>query len=167
MITKYPIKNFVDKINDPSEIPAKISKGVIETVNNFVESHRSLDESAASYKPEPQKWSKKEILGHLIDSASNNHQRFVRAQYLNSTELISYEQNEWVQIQQYNKRSWKELVELWKSYNQHLAHIIAEIPTRYLDLTFTIGSNEPVSLGYIIVDYLGHMQHHIDQIDKK
>jgi hypothetical protein len=167
METKYPIKNFVEQIDDVSEIPVKIPEGIIKTINHFVEHYAAMEEDAASRKPEPNKWSAKEILGHLIDSAANNHQRFVRAQHLNLTELVSYEQNEWVRIQKYNERTWKSLLLFWQSYNHHLAHIISGIPLEYLNLSFTVGSSEPVTLGYIIADYLGHMQHHLDQIEKE
>ncbi|MGE5797656.1 MAG: DinB family protein [Ignavibacteria bacterium] len=167
MNTKYPIKKFVDKINDISEIPEKISSGIIQTIEYFVNNFGNKNEVLTSFKPDPQKWSCKEILGHLIDSAANNHQRFVRAQYENSNSLISYEQVEWVKIEKYNERSWKELLLFWQSYNLHLAHILSKMPLQYLKLPFIIGSNEPVTLGYIITDYLGHMQHHIDQIEKK
>jgi hypothetical protein len=167
MKTKYPIKNFVDEINEISEIPYKISAGIGKTVDHFVQKFQNINDSDASAKADPQKWSCKEILGHLIDSAANNHQRFVRAQYENSNTLISYEQTEWVKIEKHNERSWKELLLLWQSYNLHLAHIVSKIPLQYLNISFIIGSNETVTLGYIITDYLGHMQHHIDQIEKK
>jgi hypothetical protein len=157
----------VDKINEYSEIPKKIPDGIRKTVEDFIKRFENKNDSAASAKPDPQKWSAKEIIGHLIDSAANNHQRFIRAQYENSNILISYEQNEWVKIEKHNERNWKELVLLWKSYNLHLAHIISKIPHQYLNSTFTTGSGEPVTLGYIIVDYLGHIQHHIAQIEKK
>ncbi|HVO73073.1 MAG TPA: DinB family protein [Ignavibacteriaceae bacterium] len=165
--TKYPIRHFAEPINEVSEIPDKISNGIRKTVEDFILKFQNLGEIDASAKPNPDKWSIKEILGHLIDSAANNHQRFVRAQYENSNKLISYEQNEWVKIEKHNDRSWKELIFLWQFYNLHLAHLISKMPQIYLSRSFTIGSDEPVGLGYIIIDYLGHMQHHIDQIEKK
>jgi hypothetical protein len=167
MKTNYPLKNFADEINDSSEIPKKIPDGIRKTVEDFVYRFQDKDDSDASVKPDPQKWSCKEILGHLIDSAANNHQRFIRAQYENSNILISYEQNEWVKLERHNERSWKELIALWQSYNLHLAHIISGIPLQYLNLSFKTGSDKPVTLGYIIVDYLGHLHHHIAQIEKK
>jgi hypothetical protein len=164
MQTKYPIRNFVDRIDNIYEIPKKIPEGIIKTVNNFVEHYAGMDEHAASLKPEPNKWSPKEIVGHLIDSASNNHQRFVRAQHQDLKELVSYEQNEWVRVQRYNARSWRSLLLLWQSYNHHLAHVISGISPEHLNLSFIVGI-EPVTLGYIIVDYLGHVQHHLNQIE--
>src|SRR5437764_8545226 len=70
------------------------------------------------------KWSPKEIIGHLIDSASNNHQRFVRAQFTDDLIFAGYEQDAWVSVQQYGRESWPLLVQLWKSFNLHLAHVM-------------------------------------------
>jgi hypothetical protein len=166
MKTKYSIERFVDKIDDLSTIPEKFSNGISKTVEDFAVRFEHLEEATASQKSRPDKWSRKEILGHLIDSASNNHQRFVRVQYLKDLNLPSYEQIEWVNIQQYSLRTWKELLTLWKSYNFHLAHIIRHMPTECLQTAITIGSGEPVTLGYVVVDYLGHMQHHLRQIEQ-
>jgi hypothetical protein len=167
MQTKYPIERFVDTIENPSAIPEKIAGGIRKTVEDFAERFKNLDEVMASEKSKPDKWSQKEILGHLIDSAANNHQRFVRAQYMKTTNFLSYEQIEWVSIQQYNSRTWKELLTLWKSLNFHLAHIISHMPPECLQSLYTIGSGEPVTIGYIVVDYLGHIQHHLRQIERK
>src|SRR5438105_3736271 len=83
----------------------------------------SYPEEQASVKASPAKWSKKEIIGHLIDSASNNHQRFVRMQIENNLSLPQYRQNEWVNAQQYNSRNWIDLVKFWLIYNTHILHI--------------------------------------------
>jgi hypothetical protein len=164
MKTKYPINHFVDNTEDQSAIPGKIADGIRKTVEDFTERLGNLDEAKASEKSKPDKWSRKEILGHLIDSASNNHQRFVRAQYLKNVNLPDYAQMEWVTIQQYNSRTWKELLLFWKSYNLHLAHIIDHMPVECLQISCTLGSNEPTTIGYIMSDYLGHIQHHLRQI---
>ena len=166
MKAKYPIERFVDKIDGLSTIPEKIADGIRKTVEDFVVRLERLEESTASQKLQPDKWSRKEILGHLIDSAANNHQRFVRVQYVKDLNSPSYEQIEWVNIQQYGLRSWKELLTLWKSYNYHLAHIIKHMPTDCLLISCTIGSGELVTIGYVVVDYLGHLQHHLRQIEQ-
>jgi hypothetical protein len=166
MKTKYPIEQFVDEIEDMSAIPEMISNGIRKTVEDFVGRLENLDEAKASQKFRPDKWSRKEILGHLIDSASNNHQRFVRAQYLKDANFISYEQKEWVNIQRYGSRSWKDLLGFWRSYNLHLAHIIEHMPIECLKVSAVLGSYGQVTIGYLVVDYLGHMQHHIRQIDQ-
>jgi hypothetical protein len=165
MKTKYPIEHFVDTLEDQSKIPIKIAEGIRKTVEDFTRRFNILDNQKASKKSQPDKWSKKEILGHLIDSASNNHQRFVRAQYLKTVNLPSYEQKDWVDIQQYSSRTWQELLEFWGSYNYHLAHIINHMSIESLQISCNIGSGEPLPIGYIVVDYLGHMQHHLRQIE--
>ena len=115
-------------------------------------------------KPSPGKWSKIEILGHLVDSASNNHQRFVRVQYVADYWGPEYLQDDWVRIQAYNNRDWCEIVELWKYYNLHLADIIKRIPDDKLKVMFRIGSKDPVSLEFVANDYLRHLKHHLGQI---
>ena len=166
MKTKYPIEHFIDTLEYPSTIPGKIADRIRKTVEDFSDRFDNLDETKASQKTQPDKWSRKEILGHLIDSAANNHQRFVRAQYLKTMNLPSYEQKEWVNIQQYSSRAWKEILVLWKSYNFHLAHILDHMPAGCLQIPCTIGSSEPLTIGYIVVDYLGHLQHHLRQIEQ-
>ena len=166
MKTKYPIERFVDSLEDPAVIPAKIAGGIRMTVEDFAARFENLDEAKASHKSQPDKWSRKEILGHLIDSASNNHQRFVRAQYSKDTNFLPYEQMSWVNIQKYNSRTWKELLTLWKSYNFHIAHVVENMPVDCLQLSCKIGTGDPVTIAYVIVDYLGHIQHHLRQIEQ-
>lgn len=124
---------------------------------------------------ENNKWSKKEILGHLIDSASNNHQRFVRVQFTNDLFFPGYDQNEWVRIQDYQSANWHSLVELWKDFNFHIIHILNRIPDEELNKKrvnhnlnqiawMEIPASEPVTLEYFIRDYFGHMRHHLNQL---
>jgi hypothetical protein len=123
-----------------------------------------IGEQEASQRPAPGKWSAKEILGHLIDSASNNHQRFVRAQEGESLTFPKYEQDHWVRVQDYNATSWPELIELWRLYNRHLAHVIERIPTEALQIPCHILPNEKVTLGFLVEDYVVHMRHHLGRI---
>ncbi len=109
------------------------------------------------------KWSPKEIIGHLIDSASNNHQRFVRGQLENSLFLLGYEQEKWVAVQNYKSEEWKFLVGFWKSFNTHLLHAVAGISAEGLQYEHILqGKN--VTLEFIATDYLEHMKHHLNQI---
>ena len=110
------------------------------------------------------KWSRKQILGHLVDSAANNHQRFVRAQDGPALHLPGYAQEHWVASQHYNQRPWEQLIALWCAYNRHLAHVIAQIPERLRSVPCQIGGSESVTLGHIARDYVGHLQHHLRQI---
>ena len=134
-----------------------------------------IDEKMASPKPNPDKWSKKEIIGHLIDSASNNHQRFVRVQFKDDLIFEGYVQDDWVKVQDYQGRRWSDLVEVWYSYNNHLVDVIANIPTSVLELERakhnlhkiafkTIPQKQPTTLDYFISDYIVHLEHHLMQI---
>jgi hypothetical protein len=123
----------------------------------------AISEEAAGTRVGPGSWSKKEILGHLIDSASNNHQRFVRLQFDQLLGMPAYQQNDWVRAQNYGGREWCDLVELWIAYNRHLAHVI-----RHLDVNATEhvwkAPGKDYTLEYLIEDYLGHLRHHLEQI---
>jgi len=112
-------------------------------------------------KPDPHEWSKKEILGHLIDSAANNHQRFVRAVNKVADQFPTYDQDGWVRIQRYNEMPWSFLVTFWSAYNSHLCHIIECIPKDAESSPCNIGKEEPVTLEFVVRDYLRHLQHHL------
>jgi len=124
----------------------------------------SISESESSTRPAPDKWSKKEILGHLIDSASNNHQRFVRAQLSSEIRLPEYEQDRWVRAQSYQTESWENIVELWKTFNLPLRHVVVKIPVDKIDSLCFIGEDEPVTLELLFSGYVKHMKHHLQQI---
>lgn len=110
-------------------------------------------------------WSKKEILGHLIDSAANNHQRIARAACgAAPVTLPGYEQNDWVRAQGYREADWAGLVAFWSAYNLHLGHIIERVPREALSTLCKIGDHAPVSLEFVIQDYLGHMEHHLKDL---
>jgi len=124
----------------------------------------ALTEERASEKPFADKWSLKEILGHLVDSAANNHQRFVRMQERPDIGSFSYEQEHWVASQQYQRRSWPELVELWYHFNRHLAHVIAKIDPASLSHTCDMDYPAPATLRFVVEDYIRHVRHHLGQI---
>ena len=157
-----------------------------ENMDDFIDAFRRLlkhsavalltiSEADAARRPAPDKWSAKEIVGHLIDSASNNHQRFVRAQFQDDLVFDGYDQDAWVAAQQYQEASWPALVELWRAYNLHLARVMAATPeaTRLRETrrhTFhqiawqTIPEDEPATLDYFMRDYVDHLRHHLGQI---
>ncbi len=123
-----------------------------------------IQDEEASVRPSPNEWSQKEIVGHLIDSATNNHHRFVRAQLDDELVFPAYKQEEWVRVQVHNENPWEQLVKLWRLYNLHLAHVIRQIPSEKLEAPCRIGSYAPVTLGYLVEDYLVHMKQHLQQL---
>jgi uncharacterized damage-inducible protein DinB len=109
-------------------------------------------------------WSCRQVVGHLIDSASNNHQRFVRASLQDSLEFPGYDQNGCARVQAADEADWSLLVALWANYNRYLAHVIARLPPAKLEVPCRIGQSEPVTLQFLAEDYLRHMVHHLGQI---
>jgi hypothetical protein len=120
-------------------------------------------ESQASQSRNSNEWSPKEILGHLIDSACNNHRRMIKMQVQTRQQFDGYEQNDWVRLQQYQKRSWQDVVNLWQAYNLHLAHVITQIPQVSFMNTGRLGDEE-VTLEFLASDYIRHLEHHLTQI---
>jgi hypothetical protein len=110
------------------------------------------------------KWVKKEILGHLIDSALNNQERFVRAQMTDRLVWPGYEQDRWVSVQKYRERHWTELLQLWEQLNRHIAHVMTIVPPDRLSAQCVIGNDEPVTLEWLMSDYIRHLRHHLNQI---
>ncbi|WP_164714217.1 GNAT family N-acetyltransferase [Chitinophaga rhizosphaerae] len=118
----------------------------------------------ASARPSPEKWSKKEILGHLTDSALNNYPRFIRAQQTALLESPGYDPDFWVEARQYMREDWRELVQIWKSVNLHIVRLLPLIPAEALGNVLVIGQNPPATLEFWANDYLRHLQHHLHQI---
>jgi hypothetical protein len=109
-------------------------------------------------------WSRKQILGHLIDSASNNHQRFVRGQLQEDLSSPGYAQEAWVSTQHYQERQWADLVAFWAAYNKHLLHLMASVPEDRRRHLCRIGGADPVTLEFVMEDYVRHLKHHMQQV---
>lgn len=140
---------------------------LIRIVDKAAAGLRTLSEAAAAVRKRPGAWSIKEIVGHLVDSAANNHQRFVRAQQASELAFPGYEQDAWVRVQDYQGLPWLELIQFWTFYNHHLAHVIGRIQPAALDARCRIGTNDPVTLRYLIEDYVVHLRHHLNQIEER
>ena len=109
-------------------------------------------------------WSRKQVLGHLIDSASNNHQRFVRACLEESLEFPSYDQEGCVRLQAPQETDWALLISLWTEYNRYLAHIITRLPPNKLETSCHIGKEGSMPLRLVATGYVNHLLHHLSQI---
>ena len=146
-----------------------------KTIESAVGALAELSEAESESRPAPGQWSAKEVLGHLIDSAANNHRRFVEAQGKGDLGFPGYDQEHWVAVQRYQQRPWRDLIALWAAYNRHLAHVLASIPDVELrrprarhsldEIAWQRVTRErPVSLQYLISDYYAHLQAHLDSI---
>ena len=152
-------------VKDPQNIDISES---IQRMNYLVDTIpaliKQIPDTELSHKPAPEKWSKKEILGHLVDSASNNHQRFIRIQFQDKP-YISYDQDDWVRLSHYNTIESVRLIDFWEQYNRHLLHIIKQIPPENLIRTGVVRTaDEEMSLAFYINDYVVHMEYHLRQI---
>jgi hypothetical protein len=110
-------------------------------------------------------WTRKQILGHLLDSAANNRQRFVRASIEGSYAGPSYAQDAWVAAHGYADLSWKTLVDWWNVEHDILLAVVERIPEERMSVLCTVGDNPPVTLRYLIEDYTRHQFHHFEQIN--
>jgi len=122
----------------------------------------AIDEPAFSEKPAPGKWSKKQIIGHLVDSASNNHHRFVRAQFEEDPE-ITYNQDKWNEFGYYQQIDGQLIIALWLAYNKLLLELIRRIPSEKLQRTCS-ANGKSQTLAFLIDDYVSHMEHHLQQV---
>lgn len=149
-----PTKNSADT---STEIARKLGQIINQCPNRLL----SLTDERASVKPASGKWSPKEELGHLIDSASNNHQRIVRAQLETLPRMPGYDGDAWVAVHAYQQREWSELVSLWTSLNRQLFRTVSNISDAASLRACTIADSGPLTIRFIFEDYLVHMLHHL------
>jgi hypothetical protein len=145
--------------------PAQISAQLHAAVDEGLRLFGGVDETRTAARPPDNGWCAREVLGHLIDSACNNHRRFVLGQSRDIRRFDGYDGDEWVARQHYHQVPWKDLVALWCAYNRHIAHVIACAPAE----TLTNAAESPeggrdVTVGFLMEDYVTHMRHHFDQI---
>ncbi|MDQ6829090.1 MAG: DinB family protein [Gemmatimonadota bacterium] len=172
-VARDGLASELDPFGGPIE---SVAAALRATVRSAASALLAMPEDWASAEPSPGKWSPKEIVGHLIDSAANNHARFVRAQSEPDLICATYDQERWVQTQRYRDAVWPELIALWRAYNEHIAHVIDSAdPTErarerrshnFHKIAWrTVPAGTPATLDYLMRDYVGHLQHHLRQID--
>ena len=145
----------------------KVVERLQKHIDNIPSEFLEYPEGELRSKPALDKWSKKELLGHLIDSAANNHHRFIKIQFMPQPYFVEgYAQNDWVRIQNYNEKDTQSLVNLWKTYNEHILFIIQNTPEE--NLKIKINAQDPFekadTLFFLMKDYVDHMDHHFKQI---
>lgn len=115
-------------------------------------------------RPRPKEWARQEILGHLIDSACNNHQKFVRLMQQPQLNFPGYAQDVWVDLQNWAAADWENMITLWAVYNEHIAYLIEHVNPQHLGHTISINDTGPFTLEFIMPDYVEHLKHHVRQI---
>jgi hypothetical protein len=152
--------------NSVAAFPA-IAADLRQAIDAALPIMQGMSEAEAERPRAPGKWCPKQVVGHLIDSAANNHQRFVRGQQGSELVTPAYAQDHWVDCQAYITRSWRDLAALWHAYNQHLAYVIERIPPDRARVRCTIGANQPVTLAFVAEDYVAHVRHHLAQVNPR
>ena len=152
------------KVNQLNEVADKI----VLQIESAEDRWRKLSGDMLTFRPSENDWSVKEIIGHLIDSASNNHQRFIRLQLIERLTFPDYGQDNihWVRIQSYQDRKWAELLGLWHHFNIQLAHIIRTVDPSCLNRFWEIDAETRVTLFDLMIDYLRHLEDHLNQISE-
>ena len=146
----------------------KLAADIESAVDDACDRFKILPAEVIEMRPQPGSWSIKEILGHLIDSASNNHQRFVRLQIADNLVFPDYSRDNstWIAVQKYQETPWNELLSMWQYYNHHLARIIGSINPDCVDHLWIVNKDTSVSLGDLMTDYLRHLKDHLQQIEE-
>ena len=124
----------------------------------------AISPADAAKQPALGKWSKKQELGHLVDSACNNHQRIVRAQVEEEPSLGGYDGDRWVALHRYEDMEWREIIECWRVMNQQLIRAGSAISPQAAERKLTVGGGSPITLDFLANDYVDHLLHHLRHI---
>lgn len=138
-----------------------------ELVDSFYDTMVNVPEHLASVTLSGDKWSLKEIVGHLIDSASNNHQRFVRLQFGDLLDFPVYDGEQWIRIQKYRNMNWNRLILLWHNYNCVLIDIIDNMDENAYQNVWTKNGEEAIPLVELVIDYYRHLRVHVQHFENR
>jgi hypothetical protein len=145
-------------------MPAYDPHSLMSVVREELPRLRTIEDDDAGIAPGPGKWSKKQELGHLIDSAANNHMRFVLATLNGAYDGPGYAQDDWVELHGYQEMPWDIIIDFWLRANTLLGRVVERIPSARLTTRCVVGGSVPVTLQFLVEDYVLHMQHHLDKI---
>ncbi|WP_068473374.1 hypothetical protein [Saccharicrinis aurantiacus] len=145
---------------------SNVTNGILQYIDTWEQKLIDLPVDTISNKRNTQNRTIKQILGHLIDSASNNHQRMVRLQYIDKLEFPDYQQDNdlWIAIQDYQNADWNTTIQMWKYYNLHIIQVIKSVDQTKLNSSWQSFEDFTVTLRQMIEGYLGHIELHFNEI---
>jgi hypothetical protein len=144
---------------------AEIAADLHAAISDGLQLLEQVDDTRTTRRLRPDGWCAREVLGHLIDSACNNHRRFVAGQSMSTLQFDGYDQNEWVARQHYDQAPWRDLVSLWTAYNRHLVHVIASTPdANAARAALSPDGSGQVTIAFLMEDYVTHLRHHLVQL---
>jgi len=137
-----------------------------QIVSQFYKKLHEFSEEELTASREPGKWSRKEVIGHLIDSAQNNLRRFICGQYENEPPAIIYAQDFWVAANDYNNMNKEDIINLWKLINERICAVLQKMPVENYSRNCNTGKDtvELHSLQWLAADYNKHLKHHLNQV---
>lgn len=145
-------------------IPTQLAREFRSQIGEIRAALIALPAGCADARLRADGWTGREILGHLLDSASNNRHRFVLATIHGSYAGLSYAQDDWVAVHGYAHQPWETLLRWWQAEHELLAALVDAIPEQRLQTICVVGGNEPVTLSFLIEDYVAHQRHHLAQL---
>jgi hypothetical protein len=146
-------------------MPTELARQFRAQLDSLRQTLVSLPPALADVPWRPGGWTRKQIVGHLLDSAANNRQRFVRAAIEGAYAGPGYAQDAWVAAHGYENQPWETLLGWWRVEHEILAAVVDRIPEDRLNSSCTVGTDAPVTLRFLIEDYLAHQKHHCAQIE--
>jgi hypothetical protein len=152
-----------DSQNPTSLSPRALAEELRDLIEQLERQLAHVTPSQASLRPFPGKWSLQQIVGHLVDSAANNLQRLIRLQLETPLTFPGYRQADWVRIQCYDHMPWPQLRDLCLATNRHFAHVLQQ-SDRATFGNIWLHDGESLTLGFLLVDYMGHLRHHLRQM---